>query len=546
MNLRAKLSQPAFRLGLIAGLVSLLVQPGELGSVDTERRLQTTHSFWTSAPAVKDGDYPEFGLIGRGGKVYTWYGLGQSLVMLPADIVATVITDVVPRLRRYDGFRSLFVSYVTSPLIAVLAILAYFRFLLLLRFTTGQAFLGGLALLLGTTFLHYCQNMMENNLILLLAIIGFCSHYQWLQTGRIRPLILGSIALGANLLIRITTALDLLACAFFVLLCVLFQRMPIRRYFSYCLVCGPLYAAFFIVDRLYHFARFGTWQGTYIHILAEQQRRLVPNTPADFPFHNPFWDGFLGPFIKPEKSIFLFDPLLILTLILVLVAWRHLRKDVRAYVISLSTLLIAYAVFYARIQWHVGPTPTTFIDWAGDVAWGDRYITSPVHLLAAISVPLVIRHGLSLGRGLRLAAVMVIALSFATQAASVILWYPLEFAQMRTRTGPTYVVGLRAANLIAPVIGKTEAWALNNQYTLQPEFQVRRPYFYPFTISKLGIAPRSVAVLAIATWVAALLVLMYVVWTSVREFQNEGAISPSRRESVPARQFDVAPRIAST
>jgi len=62
-----------FLVGLTALLTALVVQSGELGSIDTARRLQTTHSFWTSAPPVAAGD---FGLlVGRGGRLYSWYGI---------------------------------------------------------------------------------------------------------------------------------------------------------------------------------------------------------------------------------------------------------------------------------------------------------------------------------------------------------------------------------------------------------------------------------------------------------------------------------------
>src|SRR6266481_5028502 len=80
---------PAFLVVLAAGLIAFVVQSGDLDSADTAHRLQTTHSLWTSEPPVLPGDYPEFGLRGRGGKVYAWYGIGQSLLMLPADLLGT-------------------------------------------------------------------------------------------------------------------------------------------------------------------------------------------------------------------------------------------------------------------------------------------------------------------------------------------------------------------------------------------------------------------------------------------------------------------------
>ncbi len=98
--LRRRLRDPLFLLGLTACLLAFVVQSGELGSSDTMHRLQTAHSFWTSEPPVFPNEYPEFGLYGRGGKLYDWYGMGQSLLMLPADTVGTYIE----RLSIFDAY----------------------------------------------------------------------------------------------------------------------------------------------------------------------------------------------------------------------------------------------------------------------------------------------------------------------------------------------------------------------------------------------------------------------------------------------------------
>ena len=89
---RARLSDPLFLVALAAGLIAFVVQSGELGTSDTQHRLNATHALWTSSPPVFPDEYPEFGVHGRGGKLQTWYGIGQSLLMLPQDIVGTFIS----------------------------------------------------------------------------------------------------------------------------------------------------------------------------------------------------------------------------------------------------------------------------------------------------------------------------------------------------------------------------------------------------------------------------------------------------------------------
>jgi hypothetical protein len=207
------LRRPAFLLGLAVLLTALLVQSGELGSSDTSMRLQNTHSFWTSVPPVRPEDYPDFGLIGRNGTIHGWYSIGQSMLMLPFDMAGTYLAGL-PIFSGLDGHdpsvREMVVSYSCNTLVCVLAVLVGFRLLRRMEFTINQALAGALGLLFGTTFLHYTQNMMENNLILLLDLTGFCFQCKWLRSGRAGALLAGTAALGANLLVPLTTGMGAL------------------------------------------------------------------------------------------------------------------------------------------------------------------------------------------------------------------------------------------------------------------------------------------------------------------------------------------------
>src|ERR1700758_3160077 len=122
MRNAARRHDPRLLLCITTALLAIVVQSGELGSADTMHRLQTAHSFWTSEPPVFPNEYPEFGIHGRGGKLYDWYGIGQPLLMLPFDVVGTWI-DRLPIFGDYDGtdptVRNLVVSYCTNILLNV-------------------------------------------------------------------------------------------------------------------------------------------------------------------------------------------------------------------------------------------------------------------------------------------------------------------------------------------------------------------------------------------------------------------------------------------
>lgn len=502
---------PPFLLALAAGLIAFAVQSGELGTSDTQHRLQATHSLWTSEPPVFPNEYPDFGVKGRGGRIQSWFGIGQSLLMLPSEVVGSFL-EKLPVFAKYSGndptVRNIFVSYTTNIFVTVLTALVAFRFLRQLKFGTSQAVGGALALLLLTTHLHYTQNMQENNYICLLTLAGFCFQYEWLQTGSRRALVIGSAALGLNLLTRLTTGMDMLAGCLFVLLALWFEGNRGRalwiRYRAYATVAFPVYLFFGFLDRLYQFYRFGSFFNTYIGLVTIEQKLRDPSLPANYPFTTPFHVGFLGAFIAPEKSIFLFDPLFVLMILLIVVSWKRFSPAVKAYSVTGLLLILAYASFYAR-----------YFAWAGDFAWGDRYISTSVELAALLAVPLLLRHRNDIARPVWIVGIAIVAISAVVQVASVAFWLPLEIYQMETLGHPTFVIGLRLENIAAFALGKMNAWGLNTPAMAEDPWDYVHLTcwnFLPFLLRRVGEAPGWVVNLTLAMWSAGLAALAAVSW----------------------------------
>jgi len=522
-----RLRDPIFLLALAAGLAAFVVQSGELGTADTTHRLQTSTSWWTSEPEVFPNEFPEFGIHGRGGQLHSWYGMGQSLLMLPFDILGTFVQQL-SIFSRYEGtdpeVRSIIVSYSTNILVTVLTALVCFRFLRQLRFTTKESVVGVLALLFSTSHLHYTQNMMENNYIMLLTLIGLSFQYEWLRTGSGRALFIGSAAFGLNLLTRLTTGLDLLAGGLFLALVLWFEharrRVPWQRWLTYVKTAAPVYLGFVLIDRIYQYHRFGSFFNTYVTVYAQEYKHMYPNLPAKYPWEVPFHVGFFGALFTPEKSIFLFDPLLLLTALVTILAWKHFRPDVKAYIATATGLLFAYISFYAR-----------YTVWSGDFAWGDRYVSTAAELAAFISVPLLLRYRAHLGRAVWTAGMALIAISTAIQAASLMFWLPLEIYQMYTFGHPTFVIWLRFKNIVAFALGKMGEWGLNtDDMTYDPwdYVHITAWNFLPFLLRRVGEAPRWVVNLAFATWGAGLAALAWTLYRlrcvlSAGDFKEEHA-----------------------
>jgi hypothetical protein len=503
ISVRRWFRDPLFLLALAAGLIAFTVQSGELGTSDTQHRLQSAHALWTAEPPVFPYEYPDFGLYGRGGGLQSWYGIGQSLLMLPADVLGTC----VERLSVFDEYngndpsvRNIIVSYSTNIFLCVLTTLVCFRFLRQLNFGVKQAVAGVMALLLLTTHLHYTQNLTENNYIFLLTLAGISYQFEWLRTGSRRALLIGSGAFGLNLLTRLTTGLDLLAGAIFVLLALWLEGTRgltlWNRCRAYVAAALPVYAFFGLLDRLYQYYRFGSFFNTYLSVFAQESLKRNPALPANYPFETPFHVGFFGALFAPEKSIFLFDPLLILMILLAAVSWRRFSMAVKAYAITSVLLLMAYISFYAR-----------YTVWSGDSAWGDRYVSTAAELAALLAVPLLMRHRREAGKLVWSMGIALAAVSAVVQTASAAFWLPLEIYQMEILGHPTFVVPLRLENVVAFAWGKVDAWGLGTHAMAEDPWDyvhITTWNFLPFLLKRAGEAPAWVIHLSFLAWSTAL------------------------------------------
>jgi hypothetical protein len=367
---------------------------------------------------------------------------------------------------------------------------------------------GVLALLLATTHLHYTQNLMENNYIFLLTLTGFSYQYEWLRSHNRRALIVGSAAFGLNLLTRLTTGMDLLAGGIFVLLVLSFEHADGRAIWDRCRVflatALPIYAVFGLIDRVYQYYRFGSFFNTYISVVAVEAKLRNPSLPPSYPFETPFHVGVLGALFSPEKSIFLFDPLLIVLILLSAVAWKRFSPPVKAYLVTMCLLLLAYISFYAR-----------YTVWSGDFAWGDRYVSTTVELAALMAIPLLLRHRGELGKVVWVASILLLAVSTTIQIASLAFWIPLEIYQMETLGHPTFVIALRFQNIAAFALGKMSAWGLNTHAMTEDPWDyvhISTWNFLPFLLKRSGEAPAWIVNTMMALWGASIVALGSVLW----------------------------------
>ncbi len=161
-----------------------------------------------------------------------------------------------------------------------------------------------------------------------------------------------------------------------------------------------------------------------------------------------------------------------------------------------------YILFYAR-----------YFDWSGDVAWGDRFITTPVQLLATISIPVLLRYRGELAKAVWGFGMSLACVSVLIQLASVVFWDQLEFDQMKTLGHPMFVIGLRFENIVGVVLGNVSKWNWDNHTTLETDgIHSDTPYFFPFLYKRDRPESKSMAIGLIVMWSVDLGALVAVLW----------------------------------
>ena len=418
------------KVALISFLWLLVVNAGTLGVIDSELRLQMAHAWWTGTeeitippnakPRIR-GDI-RFGVVGVDNKRYIAYEPGQAMLMLPGDWLGGQLHHWFPQLDS-EKIRELTVSFAIFIPLNIAAVVGCFWLLNLFRFSETVAGISSVTWLLGTTLLHYAQVQQQNNQVLLFTILGYATVLAYVLKKNPRFLFLSGLALGAALLIRITTIVHAFCLVLFLLGCLLFQS---RKMIEAAKAMGYWLSGFIpmvLVGRVCDYLRYGSFWETARQVEKSQLSTDplwtgMPLLPTDYPLLNAPHVGIVGALFSPAKSIFLYDPLLLPSLLLIIWLWRTIPAYMRWYLVTVGLDLSLHLVAYGRYYF-----------WHGDSAWGARYHVTSIALFLIPAVALMIQQLLNHTGWRKRAIQAIIAVAIAVQLASVTMPMDLEIFQ---------------------------------------------------------------------------------------------------------------------
>jgi len=433
-----------FLLGWLTGIV---VEDGDLSSVDANRRLQMAKSWHSDQPEVLEKDRDWFGVKGPDGTVRAWYGPGQAAIMLPAEVASSwIIQKMGWQGPLGERIQHAFVVYSTFPIIAGLGGVAVFLMLAAAGFSERASLFGAWGMLYGSTFLNYTQVNQENSLMIICFAASLWAGLRVSQGGGWKYGAALGVAAGLSALIRLTTLAETAAAFGIALLLIHRQLEGFKKAGQGLLWAIGIFGCFLFLERLYHHHRFGDWTSTYFKLFREQWPMLDST--------GNFWRGLQGFMFSPNESVWLFDPLALVGLILIFGAVIQKKVSLWSPAVLVAGgslgVLVVYVLFYS---------PVSF--WEGASAWGSRYTTTPMQILSAVAAAWIWQSWPDLKKGVRLMLPFVISLAVGVQLLSVLFWYNLEEIQFGTRPEAWGVIGQRVINAVAKLTGNFHAWGLD-------------------------------------------------------------------------------------
>ena len=426
---------PVFWVVLIGLLWVTVDFPGRLGG-DSPARLKIAHALWTGEEEVTDGGLtqdeikkfrPEEqrlrgfkGVLGKDGKLHYGYEVGQALIMIPADWLATKLYRFFPKQDEWY-FKRHAVSFFTFFPLSLLIILSCYWLLLRLGFSRNLSALSSIIWLICTTAFNSIHNQQRENQILLLMMLGYLSILLCLsQKKQIFALLSGTCA-GFAFIMRSDAILHVFCLFIFLFGSIFLSKEADKRVSPKPIIFWVMgFSLMFFLGRTIEYFRFGGFWD-FVPALAMKQIRTaeylssLPQLPDNYPFINPFYMGIVGALLTPAKSIFIYDPLLLPGLLIGIFAWRKIFPAVKLFIACASLSLIMFIIVLAKFDF-----------WHGDPAWGVRYHLISVQLMLIPLTAILIKKMIMASKKICMLVCLLLVLAFCIQFLSIVFRPSLE------------------------------------------------------------------------------------------------------------------------
>ncbi len=346
---------------LLVGLACLYLASakGRLSYGDDQIMQGATAAIVAGRPTAPLTDF----LPGPNQPFYSKYGIGLSLVGIPFYLLGNAAADLFPFMlsqRNGTAGLSVYILLLTDLLLTVASVYLFYWWLRLVGAGQWAALVTTALYGVGTMTWHYARTFMSEPLVVFCLLFALVSCLKYRQTGSWRWAAWGGFIVGLS----IATRLPNLACIPFFglyLLWAWWERADrLKAGLSIARLKSLLLPAFvWSLGIIFWLTIVGWYNYT-------RNGALLDSGYGGETFDTPFLTGFWGLFFSSGKSLFIYNPVLLLGLVGLVAAFRRQRA---------VTLLVLAIVGY-----HVLTYSVWSIWWGGGV-WGPRYLLPIVPFL---------------------------------------------------------------------------------------------------------------------------------------------------------------------
>lgn len=294
-------------------------------------------------------------------------GLGYSLAMVPAVALSDIFhryykTSPPEHFPLESDWTVLFFASFTNAFLAAILGVVLVKYGLAVGFSNTTAVLFCLATIFTTNLFPLSKFSFPHMMFITFLVLTFYCVKRYAQTKKSAYIVLG--VLSYIVLAVSYNASYILPIPAILLYIILLQHKEIRRLRTYgvLVVLGCIGILF--------------WKTSFI---LDNLQRISIKT---------FIEGAWGLLLSPGKSIFLYSP----PLLLVLLFWQNIRKNIRPELLSSLLLFLTYIVAYAPAVFWIQGTIEHPI-WHGGMVWGPRYVAVLIpffmllvfHILSSLS-----------------------------------------------------------------------------------------------------------------------------------------------------------------
>jgi 4-amino-4-deoxy-L-arabinose transferase-like glycosyltransferase len=294
--------------------------------------------------------------IAPNGRFYAGHEIGNTLFMLPTAFINVMLENVasfvsLETIKKAQQFILSFQASIYSSITATL-------FFALLRVGFNQtvklSFIATILLALTTFFWTYSHNLFDGVLCTTLLTFSFFSLVRYRQTKNSAFIISCFVALGFAFITRVSMVLAILVAFTYLLI---YCQASIRQKLREFTIAGITLVPFVIWQFWYNFLRTGI-----VYKSPVQTSVYAVNNALD----GNMIIGLFGLLFSPGKSIFIYAPLLLISVFLFRRFYRQYPKEG----IYIAALTIIWFLLHTRLR-----------SWYGAAGWGPRHLITILPIL---------------------------------------------------------------------------------------------------------------------------------------------------------------------